>query len=395
MRLALKFTAAALSIAVMLLATTSAGRAGDEYVFEGVERIVAVGDLHGDFEAYAEVMEAAGVRDSGGKWTGGRTHLVQMGDIVDRGPDSKEILDDLRKLAKRAKKAGGRVHILLGNHELMNMVGAVSYVTPEEYAAFRGIRSQRRLDSYFERKVEPTFENEPPERRRELEEEWYRKHPPGFIEHRLEWSKGGRYFERAIEFPVVIRINDTLFAHAGIPPKYAGVELATLNGLVRQQIENLDQEAFDQLFAEDALLWYRGFALEEGEEFAAFVDQLLARYGAERFVVAHTPTGGVVLPRLGGRVVITDTGISAFYGGHRAFLLFEDGAWSGVHWGEKIPLPGPGREALIAYLERAAEASEHPDLIVKRVEALKADRGFSLLSPDNGEESSSPPPGDR
>lgn len=379
----------------MLLATISAGRAGDEYTFEGVERIVAVGDLHGDFEAYAEVMETAGVRNRGGKWIGGGTHLVQMGDVVDRGPDSKDILDDLRKLAKRARKAGGQVHILLGNHELMNMVGAVSYVTPEEYAAFRGIRSQRRLDSYFERKVEPTFEDEPPERRRELKEKWYRKHPPGFIEHRLEWSKGGRYFKRAIEFPVVIRINDTLFAHAGIPPKYAGVEIATLNGLVRQQIENLDEEAFDQLFAEDALLWYRGFALEQGEEFAAFVDQLLERYGAEHFVVAHTPTGGVVLPRIGGRVIINDVGISAFYGGHRAFLLFEDGAWYGVHGSQKIPLPGAGREALIDYLEKAAAASDNPHLIVRRLEALKQDQAFNLLSPDNGEESSSPPFPDR
>ena len=60
----------------------------DDYHWQGVERIVAVGDIHGDYGNYIEVLRAAGLVDKKGKWSGGKTHLVQTGDIPDRGPDT-------------------------------------------------------------------------------------------------------------------------------------------------------------------------------------------------------------------------------------------------------------------------------------------------------------------
>ena len=84
----------------------------NDYHWTGVERVVAIGDLHGDYEQYINVMRSAGVLDKRGKWSGGKTHLVQTGDITDRGADSRKIIDHLVKLAKQAKRKGGYIHML-------------------------------------------------------------------------------------------------------------------------------------------------------------------------------------------------------------------------------------------------------------------------------------------
>src|SRR5688572_33372586 len=96
------------------------------------QRIVAIGDLHGDFEAWRAIAAASGLADSKGRWTGGNATLVQMGDIVDRGPDSLKIIHDLMKLQREAPKRGGRVIVVLGNHEAMMMTDDMRYVRSEE-----------------------------------------------------------------------------------------------------------------------------------------------------------------------------------------------------------------------------------------------------------------------
>src|SRR5262245_10688082 len=91
--------------------------------FSGVERVVAVGDVHGDYAGFVWVLRAAGIIDAKERWIGGKAHLVQTGDVVDRGGDSRKAMDLLMSLEKQAAKAGGRVHALIGNHEAMNLYG--------------------------------------------------------------------------------------------------------------------------------------------------------------------------------------------------------------------------------------------------------------------------------
>jgi 3',5'-cyclic AMP phosphodiesterase CpdA len=90
------------------------------------QRIVAIGDLHGDYAAWTVIARDSGLIDASGKWTGGKTVLVQLGDITDRGPDSLKIIADLRRLQVESAKAGGRVVVVLGNHEAMNLDGGGS-----------------------------------------------------------------------------------------------------------------------------------------------------------------------------------------------------------------------------------------------------------------------------
>ena len=97
-------------------ALCAAPRQLDDYRWEGVDRIVAIGDLHGDYDSYLSVLQSAGIVDEQAHWIAGQTHLVQTGDIPDRGPDTRRIITHMAGLAREAQKRGGRVHNLMGNH---------------------------------------------------------------------------------------------------------------------------------------------------------------------------------------------------------------------------------------------------------------------------------------
>src|SRR5205085_9388503 len=97
--------------AILLLRVCGPALAQDTWT--GVDRVVAIGDVHGDFERFTAVLRSAELIDEDGNWTGGTTHLVQVGDVLDRGPDSREAMDLLMKLEPQAAKAGGYVHALI------------------------------------------------------------------------------------------------------------------------------------------------------------------------------------------------------------------------------------------------------------------------------------------
>jgi len=159
------------------------------------ERIVAVGDLHGDHDAWVAIARAAGLVDAKGHWAGGRTTLVQLGDIVDRQPDSLKIIRDLMRLEKEAPRRGGKVVVLIGNHEAMNMAGDLRYVHPGEYAAFANRDSERLRTQVFEanrKAFEDNYRAKQPGLTPEaIHDLWMKATPPGMIEHQRAWSANG------------------------------------------------------------------------------------------------------------------------------------------------------------------------------------------------------------
>src|SRR5436190_15794143 len=132
---ALVLAGATLVLVVMAAAGGRAPLAAPSCQLTGVDRVVAVGDVHGAYDRYVEILRTTGLLDDRLRWTGGRAHLVQLGDVVDRGPDSLKALDLLERLEKDASRAGGAVHALLGNHEVMRIVGDVRFATAGEYEA--------------------------------------------------------------------------------------------------------------------------------------------------------------------------------------------------------------------------------------------------------------------
>src|SRR5262249_39751696 len=159
------------------------------------------------------------VVDAKRRWVGGKTHLVQTGDRVDRGPDSREVMDLLMGLEKEAKKAGGAVHCLLGNHEAMNMLGDLRYVIPEDFAAYKGPDAARLSDALWEKLVAERKAKGEPAPSADDRKRFDAEHPLGWVEQRLAFAPKGTYGRWLLTQNAVLKVGDTLFLHGGIAPK--------------------------------------------------------------------------------------------------------------------------------------------------------------------------------
>src|SRR5450759_1118045 len=184
----------------------------------GVERVIAIGDIHGDYKALTEVLRSAGVIDGKGHWTCGTTHLVQAGDILDRGRESRKVMDLLMSLEKEADKAGGGVHTLIGNHEAMNIYGDLRYVSPGEFAAFRTVDSAQLRGRFWDQYTGP-----------DAKKKWEDEHPLGWFEHRAAFGPMGVYGKWLRSRNTIVKINDTIYVHGGISAKFLSMSLQQIN----------------------------------------------------------------------------------------------------------------------------------------------------------------------
>ncbi|WP_309662065.1 metallophosphoesterase [Sphingomonas sp.] len=299
-------------------------------------RIVAVGDLHGDFDAWRQIAVKASIIDSRNRWAGGATILVQTGDIVDRGPDSLKIISHLMKLQAQAKAAGGRVIVLVGNHEAMNMTGDLRYVTAGEYAAFATSDSVRLRDRvYAANKVALTaaFRAKTPAMTDDaIRAAWLAQTPLGKLEHQAAWGPDGQLGRWTIANPAIAKVGDTMFVHGGISISYANTAFQLINRRVAEALKAHDDSEQSILYDPFGPLWYRGLVTRKAdpEQAAAFppgypsIDQELAAAlsyaGARRMVIAHTPRLAGIEISHGGQLARIDTGISRYYGGKLSYL---------------------------------------------------------------------------
>jgi hypothetical protein len=332
----LAIAGAALAALLVAPAAPSVAAAGTPCEFTGVDRIVAIGDVHGAYDRMVGILQTTGLIDTRLRWTGGKTHLVQVGDILDRGPDSLKALDLLRKLEGDARRAGGAVHLLLGNHEAMRMLGDLRYVAPGEYKAFVTDQSEA-----VKRSVAG---NLPKEKR----EQFLKETPLGEIEMRVAFGRQGPYGQWLRTLPVVIKIDGVLFLHGGISPATADMSCETLNtGAQRELTEDLEKTRDDSLHSlvggEDGPLWYRGLA-EEPEAFAPKVDDILAMQNASSIVIGHTISPDFrIRSRFGGRVFQIDTGMNPAYvpQGRASALEIQKGVFTAIYADRRDVLPAP------------------------------------------------------
>lgn len=276
-----------LPIAMLLVFTVSSS--ATECIFKDVERVVAVGDVHGDFEQFVKVLRAAKVIDDKNQWTGGKTHLVQTGDVLDRGPESKKAMDLLMELEEQAPKSGGRVHALIGNHEAMVMLGDYRYLHPGEVKALGG-------STEFKKAMAPD----------------------------------GKYGKWISGHNAVVRIDSIIFVHGGIAPKYARTTLKELNDKIRKQLNERDQGMSGPVWDPAGPLWFRGYAMSTEQDFDGIIDPVLKTKKAKHVVVGHTVMKGGIRVRGGGKAIMIDVGMSSHYGGPAACLLIEKGKFFAV-----------------------------------------------------------------
>lgn len=288
-------------------------------------RIVAVGDVHGAVGAFTAILARAGLIDDQQRWIGGRAILVQTGDVTDRGSGTRDALDLLMALESQAAKAGGRVHAVLGNHEVMNLTGNMRDATPEIAASFGG---------------EPAM--------------------------RQAFGAAGRYGRWLRQKPAVLALDETIFMHAGISPEESVASLKDINARVRRDIGRWDDgvawlvkrklvspaPAFleavaaaraeierlnalaeageapldgaraaaallpvanvgeSSLFTEHGPLWFRGYDAWSNADGAPRIEALVKRYGVTRIVSGHSvQPAGRITARFDGRLFLIDTGM--------------------------------------------------------------------------------------
>lgn len=344
-------------ILVILLAAMPLAAAAGDWSFTGAARVVALSDIHGAYGAMVRTLAEADVIDDTGAWAGGETHLVIVGDLLDRGPDSRQAMDHLMRLEDEAIEAGGRVHVLIGNHEAMNLMGDLRYVAPAEYAAFAADETMEERDRWFQKYAERVPEAAAADDFRARFDERF---PPGYFAHRREFAYSGKYGQWLLQKPVVIVVNGTAFVHGGLSPVVADIGLEGVNRTLyadlveyvklneelveagvllptdnQFEVESLlkkfttDLDPADPLVATAARLlelgqsdlhavggplWYRGNVhcsrLIEEDRMVAVLDGM----GAERLVIGHTPTPlRRILKRFDGRLIEVDTGMLASY----------------------------------------------------------------------------------
>jgi len=342
--------------------------------WDGVERLVVIGDVHGDYDNYVAVLEEAGLINRRGNWAGGETHFVQVGDVPDRGPDTDKIIEHLQRLERQAERAGGMVHALIGNHEFMNVTGDLRYVHPGEYEALTSRNSGRLRDAYYQQIVQAT------EARNETLEEpviiddafrdkWYAEFPLGYVEHRLTWQPGGDFNTWVSTHNSVIRINDMLFMHAGLGPDMLDKSITAINDTIRAEILGAYDYNNSLGDSQTGPLWYRGLAQNPEAAEREHVRSLLETYQVNTVIVGHTPDLGIITPRFGGSVIITDTGIAAYYGSHKGSLLVENGQKFALQNGEYVPLP-VDEEGIIPYFREMLELQPDNQRLAARIERL-------------------------
>jgi hypothetical protein len=309
------------------------------------QRIVAVGDLHGDYGAWIDIARSAGFVDGKLHWAGGRTTLVQAGDIVDRGPDSLKIIRHLRKLEKEAARAGGRVIALVGNHEAMNMTGDLRYTDPGEYAAFTDVHSEALRQAAWDangKSFTANYKTRHPELSdKQIRDAWFTSMPLGMLEHQRAWAPDGELGRWVAGNPAVVRLGDSLFVHGGISAAFANIPVAEINRRVSAALKA--REIAQASIINDPLgpLWYRGLITrgaldQEGWSVAiasnpalaatprpgidAELDMVLKGFGVKRVVIAHTPNLAGIDISHGGKLVRIDTGNSRYYKGQLSWL---------------------------------------------------------------------------
>jgi hypothetical protein len=266
--------------------------------------------------------------------------LVQLGDMVDRGPDSLKIVGSLMKLQREAPRKGGRVIVLTGNHEAMNMTGDLRYVNPADYAAFADRQSEARRKVAYEvnrQAIEAAYHARDAAMSSDaIRDAWMKSTPPGMIEHQAAWRPSGEIGKWIVANPAVVKLGDTLFVHGGISANYAALGVEEINRRVSAALKALDRAPAAIINDPVGPLWYRGLISRgDGDEATMApvpagatapltidqeIDLALKSFGVKRIVVGHTPSLQGIIAASNGRLWRADSGISRAYGGKLSYL---------------------------------------------------------------------------
>ncbi len=357
------------SLCLLMIAGVARAAAGDDSAADPAPArgpIIAFGDVHGGYQELRALLEALDIIDDQGAWIAGNTRLVSLGDLLDRGPDSRPVMDLLMRLESEAAAAGGAFYLVLGNHEIMNLVGDLRYVSQEEYAAFADEEdpamreAARQVDAAAREAAAEAGQTRsaiaPDEALPAASFE--ERYPPGFFGHRAAFRANGFYGRWLLSKPQILVLEGKAFVHGGLSSHFVAETVAGFNASAKEELlalltlgdelsttgklapwpnllgatpvdgslappELSDLQGSVQ-FSEIGPSWYRGTAgchqLLEEPQFEA----VLEARGIGQVIMGHTPTNPrVIQTRFDGRAILADTGMyGAYYRGRPSAVIF-------------------------------------------------------------------------
>ncbi|OUM64873.1 hypothetical protein PIROE2DRAFT_31150, partial [Piromyces sp. E2] len=251
-------------------------------------RVVALGDIHGDYKKLVSILRHAKLIDQKNNWIGYDSILVQVGDLMDRASDIKKIWDLLIKLRKQATKKGGIVYLLLGNHELSNIQQSNFFISKKDVDSFGGISAREE-----------------------------------------SLSMDGKYgpFVRG-ELNITMIIDDTLYSHAGLRLNYAQMGIDEINNSVHEVFTTSPSydELYDNYYSQgishplythtvfdynNGPLWNRFFSDEDEKTVCTELEEVLQVTNTKRMVIGHTVQDfGEIHTRCDNKLILIDLGLS-------------------------------------------------------------------------------------
>ena len=260
----------------------------EEAEYNDVSKMFIVSDIEGNFRAFRKLLQVHQVIDSAFQWTFGNGHLVLTGDFVDRGSQQTEVMWLIYSLEEQAKKAGGHVHYILGNHEIMNLNGDLRYLH-KKY-----LESASMLNLSYSVLIG-------------------------------EHSELGRWLRTK---NVVERIGHILFCHGGISQSVNRMDfdISKINKTVRpfyaDSLMQYDTPETDTLYSDLGPFWYRGYYTGKVRATPQQIDSTLRAYKVTQIATGHTVIADTISILFGGKVMNTDVHHA---GGHTEAMYIENG----------------------------------------------------------------------
>src|SRR4030042_6882114 len=260
--------------------------------WSGIERVVVIGDLHGDYDNFVKILKGTVIVDQELHWAAEKTHLVQTGDIMDRYDYAKKILDLLMRLEKEAEVAGGMVHVLLGNHEEINLTGAVfnsnsDSITLDQFISFLPDSYRKQQEDSLRKKITKLrVQGRRISEKQTIDAFWNSQIKDPSAQRLYVSNLNKEYGPWLHRLNVAIKINDVIFVHGGISEKYSKWGLKEINARYRMELTDICRALRNSappriiqpsiVYRGDSPLWYRELATVPEADLQDEVDAILA-----------------------------------------------------------------------------------------------------------------------
>jgi Calcineurin-like phosphoesterase len=229
------------------------------------DKLIAISDIEGNFDGFVSFLMANKVIDSTYNWIFDKGHLVLNGDLVDRGSNVTQVLWLVYKLEDQAKTKGGKVHYILGNHEVMNMEGNASYNKSKYKKVAQLISKEEDISDAV----------------------------------RFMYSQNSELGKWLQHKNVIEKIGNYVFVHGGLSPKILDydISISEINDLARKYwLKNFTKDTMNQnveefIVGKEGVYWFRGLAIETenySKVISTELDKILEQYNATKIIFGHT-----------------------------------------------------------------------------------------------------------